>query len=119
MSGESASDRRRFKRDPFSRVAWLTVITAEGHVSACWECRTFDLSRGGLGLRSLKEVIVGPQVVVEIMDGKGGRQKVLHGVVRQCREIDHGDYLIGIEFSHAEVSPDLQTHLDRWESRAA
>lgn len=119
MTDDAGKNRRRFKRDPFSRPAWITVINDEGAITESWECRTFDLSRSGIGLRSPRLTIVGPQAAVEIMDGQGGRQTVLYGHIRQCREIEPGDFLLGIEFGQVEVSRPLQLHLDHWKSRAA
>lgn len=120
MSAETTvSESRRYKRDPFSRIAWITLVDDDGAIADCWECRTFDLSRSGLGLRSPRDATVGLRVAVEIMDGRGGRQTVLYGLIRQCRPIDHDDRLIGIEFSQIEMSRALQSHLERWQPRAA
>lgn len=113
---QAAAERRRHNRDDFPSVAWLTVVEDDGAVGDAWECRTFDLSRSGIGLQSPRQIVVGPAVAVEIMDGRGARHTVLYGVIRQCREVD-GSFLIGVEFSQIEMSRALQSHLERWQDR--
>lgn len=113
----TVESRRQFERLRISGVAVLAEIDESGEPTAHWRAQIVDLSRGGLGLRSKRMVATGRHLVIEAIGSAGEREKVLFGIVRQCRALDGGQHAIGVQFDRFPISPPLAAYLTRWRDR--
>lgn len=103
----SVAARRRHERHPVQIVVDVFEL-GEGNMPAReWQCRTLDLSRGGLGMISDRMVHRGRVLLIVLPDSEGKGKKLLCGTVCSATYRSGKGYVLGVEFSQVPDTPEL------------
>lgn len=103
----AAAARRRHERHPVQIVVDVFEL-GEGNMPAReWQCRTLDLSRGGLGMVSDRMVHRGRMLLIIVPDSEGKGKKLLCGTVCSATYRSGKGYILGVEFTQIPDSPEL------------
>ena len=90
-------DKRKHSRHTVEMVVDVFELGEGGTPTRQWQCKTSDLSRGGVGLSSDRMVHIGRTLLLAV-PGAGGVKKLMCGVVRSSLyEAGHG-HTLGVEF---------------------
>lgn len=98
------------------RLDCLVPVEGRGDSRFC-NCRTLDLSQGGLGFVSDKDVVVGKEIFVELELAETDYPVMIKGKVKWVRQIPGSEnYRIGLSFQ--EVLRGSKTRFNKYFKKA-
>jgi hypothetical protein len=104
---------RRHPRRRVRQAMWLKrPAIAHRPTPQMFSISATDVSKGGIGFHSRRELAHGEQVIVPLQFREGGGMLVLCSV-RYCRPLEGGHFHIGASFVETVDDPDGATRIPR------